>query len=100
MLYITVHLFGKQGIRGEFKAYEQKALDLFKKHGGEVVVAYVPTAEKTPGEWPDEIQILRIADRTKFDAFMRDPDRLKMADERDQVIRKTEVFLSDEIVAY
>ncbi|MBD2579436.1 hypothetical protein [Oscillatoria sp. FACHB-1406] len=88
------------GIRGEFKDYEKKALALFKKHGGEVLVAYAPEKENTKLEYPDEIQILRIENRTKFEEFMKDQERLKMAGERTSVIRKTEVYLSEEIIDY
>ena len=35
MLYVTVHLYGKNRIRGEFREYESKALSIFRKHGGE-----------------------------------------------------------------
>ena len=100
MLYVTVKLYGRNGVRGEFFAYERKALDIFKRHGGEVVAAYVPAPDPSQADFPDEIQILRIADHSAFDGFMRDPERLGMAGERDAVIRKTEVYLSAEIIGY
>jgi uncharacterized protein (DUF1330 family) len=100
MLYVTVKLYGKKGVRGEFKEYEKKVLDIFKKYGGEIVVAYAPAMEDNSEDVPDEIQVLRIADRSQFNAFMQDPERLKMADERTSVIRKTEVYLSEEIIEY
>lgn len=100
MLYITVKIYGMNGIRGEFNDYEKKALALFKKHGGELIVAYAPEKESHELEYPDEIQILRIDDRTKFEEFLKDPERLKIADERISVIRKTEVYLSEEIIEY
>ena len=100
MLYLTVKLFGRNAVPGEFREYEGKALAIFRKHGGEIVVAYVPAAESVPGETPDEIQILKIDSRARFDAFMGDPERVAMAGERDGVIRKTEVYLSGEIVEY
>src|SRR6185369_10248298 len=97
MLYITVKLFGRTGKRGEFRGYESKALELFRKHGGEVVVAYAPTLEKNQLERPDEIQVLKIPSRSQFEAFLNDPDRIRMSAERDEVIRRTDVFISDEI---
>lgn len=100
MLYITVHLYGKNGIRGEFREYEKKALDIFKKHGGEVVAAYAPVPGSGVEDMPDEIQVLRIGKKAAFDRFMIDPDRVSMAAERNSVIRRTEVFLSSEIVEY
>jgi hypothetical protein len=109
MFYVTVKLYGRNGIRGEFFAYEQRALDIFRRHGGEVVAAYAPLREpsgktgmtdKSQSDYPDEIQILRIADRSAFDRFMLDPERLGMAAERDAVIRRTDVYLSGEIIGY
>jgi uncharacterized protein (DUF1330 family) len=100
MLYLTVHLYGRNGVPGEFRDYELKALTIFRKHGGDIVVAYTPTADPTRAETPEEIQVLRIASRAALDAFMHDPERLALATEREAVIRKTEVFLSDELVSY
>lgn len=100
MIYLTVHLYGRKGIPGEFKAYEQKALDMFKKHGGEVVVAYTPARSSGSLEVPDEIQVLRIGSREAFEKFMVDPERAGMAAERDAVIRRTDVFLSADLISY
>jgi uncharacterized protein (DUF1330 family) len=100
MLYVNVHLFGRHGIRGEFLEYEAKALEVFRRHGGEVVVAYAPIPAANGAETPDEIQVLRISDRKAFDAFMQDPSRTAMAAERDAVIRKTEVFISEALIPY
>jgi len=100
MLYLTVHLYGRNGIPGEFREYERKALDIFKRHGGAVVVAYKPAPGSRTGDVPDEIQVLRIKDKTALDGFMGDPDRVGMAAERESVLRRTEVFLSGEIVEY
>lgn len=100
MLYVTVMLYGTQGIKGEFRAYETKALNIFKSYGGEIVTAYRPLNNGSQQEMPDEIQILKIDNKAELEKFMNDPARIKMADERSAVIRKTELYLSDEIVQY
>ena len=100
MLYITVKLYGKNGIPGEFREYENKALKIFKQHAGEVLVAYVPVREPGNADIPDEIQILRIENQARLDEFMQDPERTKMAAERERVIRKTELYISQELVNY
>jgi len=100
MLYITVKLYGKNRIRGEFKEYESKALKLFRQHGGEVIVAYAPRRDSENEDIPDEIQILKIENQTKFDMFMHDPDRVKMSAERESVIQRTEIYISEEILDY
>ena len=100
MLIITVHLYGKNGIRGEFKDYETKALSIFQKHGGEVVYTYVPLRNNNSVDIPDEIQVLKISNQEMFQKFMQDPERVSLAAERDSVIRKTEVFLSESMIEY
>jgi len=97
MLYITVKLYGKHGIRGEFKEYESKALKILRQHGGEVIIAYV---HRRDSENEDEIQLLKIENQTKFDLFMHDPERVKMSAERESVIKRTEVYISKELIDY
>jgi uncharacterized protein (DUF1330 family) len=100
MLYITVHLYGKTGVAGEFKDYESKALNIFRRHGGDVIVAYRPVRQSGAENVPDEIQILRIADQATLERFMKDPERVSMAAERDAVIQRTDLYLSDALVDY
>ena len=100
MLYITVHLYGKNGTPGEFKEYESKALKILRQHGGEVIIAYVPVRDPGVGDVPDEIQILRIENRAQLEIFMKDPERVKMAEERNNVIKRTDIFISNEIIDY
>jgi uncharacterized protein (DUF1330 family) len=100
LLYATVHLYGRNGASRELRDYERKALAIFRKHGGEVVIAYTPERGEDGRDMPDEIQVLRISDRDRFEAFMRDPDRTAMAEERERAIRRTDVFLSGGIVDY
>jgi len=100
VVYATVKLYGRNRIKGEFKAYETKAVNLFRKYGGEVVVAYSPARNDASADFPDEIQILRITGTAEFERFMNDPERLAMSEERERVIRKTEIYLSEEIIRY
>jgi uncharacterized protein (DUF1330 family) len=93
-------LYGRSPAGEGFRDYEKKALGIFRRHGGEVIVAYAPLALPGQRDLPDEIQVLRIADRAGFEAFLADPERARLSGERDRVIRKSEVFLSGEIVAY
>ena len=100
MLYITVLLYGRNGVKGEFKDYEMKALNIFKKYGGEVIAAYAPIRDGSTTDTPDEIQILKIADQATLNAFINDPERVSLGDERNRVIRRTDTYLSDEMIAY
>ena len=100
MLYVTVCLYGRQGVPGEFKAYEQHALDLFRRLGGEVLAAYTPQRAAASDDPPDEIQIMRIADQASLDAFVADPARTARAAEREAVIKRTVTYQSAALVDY
>ena len=82
------------------KAYEDKALRIFRKHGGEVVAAFKPDSKQDDTSIPDEIQVLKIHSMEAFEKFMNDSERVALSDERDQVIAKTEVFISKEDVIH
>jgi uncharacterized protein (DUF1330 family) len=99
MLYLTVHLYRHPEAAEAFRAYERKALDLFRRHGGEVVAAFSPERGTDP-EGPDEIQILRIADRARFESFLADPARQAWAAEREAAVRRTETFVSRALIEY
>ena len=99
-VHIVVHLFAANGAKEGMKAYEEKALRIFRRHGGEILAAFKPDSKSGDKPAPDEIQILRIRSREDFEKFMNDPDRVGMSDERNRVIAKTEVFISKEDVAY
>ena len=82
------------------RAYESKALSLFRRHGGEILTAFVPETGPAGAPGPDEIQVLRIPDRRRFEAFLSDPERAALAEMRDASVGKTEVFLSAELIPY
>ena len=94
MIHIAVHLHVVPGAEKGMRAYEKKALGIFRDYGGEVVAAFQPDPALNPKPMPDEVQILRIASMTDFKKFMIDPKRQALAGERKRVIKKTEVFVS------
>ena len=100
MLYITVNLFGRNGTREEFEEYENKALKIFRRYGGEIIIAYIPVRNSETDDIPNEIHVLKIENRERFETYLKDPDRLKMAEERNSVIKRTDIFMSEEIINY
>jgi uncharacterized protein (DUF1330 family) len=100
MFYATVNLYRRPGKESEFRAYETLALRVFRKHGGDVLVAFVPQCVGIAGDVPDEIQVLKIESSARFESFMNDPERIALAAEREGVIWRTELFISDELVEY
>lgn len=100
MLYILVKLYVHPGRTEAFRAYERKALALFRRHGGEVLAAFSPEPEAEGADRPDEIHVLGIATRAQFDDYLADPDRRAMTAERDSVLRASETIVSREVIRY
>ena len=100
MLYIVAKLYGHPGKTAELRAYEGKVLSLFRSHGGEVIAAFVPVPDPSMVEHPDEVHVLRIADRPRFEAFLSDPARQALSSERESALRMSEVSLSDTLITY
>ncbi len=100
MLIILAHLTIHPGQEAAFHAYESQTLAHFRRHGGEVLVAFRPRPDASGKPMPDEIHALRIGSEEQFAAFRADPALLALADLRAQAIAKTEIFVSQEIVEY
>lgn len=99
-IHIIVHLFAVNGSTEGMKAYEDKSLRIFRKHGGEIVAAFKPDLNLEGKSNPDEIQVLKIHSMEAFKKFLNDPERTGLSDERDRVIAKTEMFISKADVPY
>ena len=117
MLYIIAHLYTNPDAADAFHLYEEKALVLFKKHGGTVIGAFKPERPGTgstgrgqayqgtaPDSWdaevPHEIHMPSIPTDEAFANYRNDPGILALAEERTRVIRKTDIFVSRETVQY
>ncbi|MBO0899950.1 hypothetical protein J1G42_09890 [Cellulomonas sp. zg-ZUI222] len=72
--------------------YEDAVLVLVADHGGTVLQRAV--GDGGDGQ-PHEVQILRFPDATALDGYVADPRRVRMADERDRVVARTDVFPVD-----
>jgi uncharacterized protein (DUF1330 family) len=102
MVHIIVHLFAAPGQKEGMKSYEDKVLRIFRKHGGEIVAAFKPSARLQLGGQPDpdEIQILTINSMEAFEGFKSDSERLDLSNERKRVITRTELFISKDEIIY
>lgn len=70
-------------------AYEDRVLALLAGHGGEVLTRL--RGDGAAGH-PHEVQTYRFASQASLDAYLDDPGRLALADERDRVVARTELF--------
>jgi uncharacterized protein (DUF1330 family) len=88
-----VLLWARPGMEAALSAYEDKVLRLVAEHGGQVLErGTVLPGSQADSEPPTEVQLLEMPSETGLDAYMNDPRRLAMADERDAVIARTDVF--------
>lgn len=70
-------------------AYEDVVLALFADHGATVLErAFGGGAD----EQPAEVQLLRFPDQGALEAYLSDPRRTALLDERDRVVARTELF--------
>ena len=100
MLLISVHLFAFEGNIPALRSFEQEALALIRHYGGELLAAFKPANPGNSAEIPDEIHLLRFPSQAAFDAYRHSPESAALAERRKVAIRKTVIYLSEEIVSY
>ena len=88
---LCVLLWAHPGQADTMAAYEDRVLSLLTEHDGTLVQRL--RAHEPDG--PHEIQIIAFASRAGFDAYMADPRRTALAQERDRVIARTELLHVD-----
>jgi antibiotic biosynthesis monooxygenase (ABM) superfamily enzyme len=82
-------LRARPGMERELTAYEDRVTALVPEHGGALLSRVVGDgAEGTP----HEVHLYRFPDQVSLDAYMADPRRLALADERDRVVAETILF--------
>jgi uncharacterized protein (DUF1330 family) len=100
MLYLTVHLFIYPEQADAFHRFENQVLPVFKSHGGMVLLAFQPESTMAEKEMPHEIHVLSIPSEEAFFAYRNDPIVQGLKEERVRVIRKMEIFRSNEAISY
>ncbi|HEX6448526.1 MAG TPA: DUF1330 domain-containing protein [Trebonia sp.] len=87
-------LWARPGMEAALSAYEDKVLHLVAEHGGRVLQrgAVVPDARHDGPEPPTEVQFLEMPSEASLDAYVNDPRRLAMANERDAAMARTDLF--------
>lgn len=91
-LELCCFLWARPGQEAALTAYEDRVLKLLPEHGGTVVQRAVSDG----GEGrPHEVQLYRFAGQAGLDSYVADPRRTALAEERDRVVARTEVFHVD-----
>ncbi len=99
MLHVLVLLNHSQCGVDEFRAFESKAIEIIRAHGGRLISAFVPQRQSGQ-QLPDEIHLIEFSDQQAFDRYRNDPRTLALAGERASIISNSVVYVSDEFVSY
>jgi uncharacterized protein (DUF1330 family) len=79
--------------RDALRRYEQRALPVFRRHGGAFERIWSPVPSRPAGsgdpEGPDEIHVLRFESPEGLDAVRRDPEMQTLVPLRETIVRKT-----------
>ena len=100
MYYLIVHLTIVPGMLRQFRDYERSALAILRRHGGELVTAFTPERSPVDDSQPDEIHVIRLADRAGFEAFRADSAHQALSELRAQCVRNTTLYFSETTVTY
>lgn len=99
MFQVLALLYQRESDVQAFRAFEQDAIAIIRDHGGKLITAFVPES-KEGEETPDEIHLIQFPDKPAFHAYQADPRTMALSSRRANVIAKTIVYASDEIVQY
>ena len=88
-LVLCCLLWARDGLAVDLSRYEDRVLAILGDHGGRVLQRAIGT--RADGQ-PDEVQFIEFDSERSLDAFMNDPRRQDLADERDRVIARTVLF--------
>lgn len=83
---------GAAGQEEGLERYEDSVLAIVPEHGGRVVQRIRSTTDDAN---PREVQIFQFPSQGALDAYILDPRRTALADERDRVVARTELFPVD-----
>ncbi len=98
MIQIIALLYATQkGIEG-IREFESKVIPILKEHQGNLISASSNT-NKSESE-PDEIHVIQFPSVSNFDAYKNDPRIIKLASLKSKMVRKTELFITDNFHQY
>jgi uncharacterized protein (DUF1330 family) len=93
---LVVLLWARANAADALIAYEDRVLALVAEHGGDV---HERARTDGTGGAPLEIHVIEFPSDEAFAAYMGDPRRQALADERDRAIERTEVHRVDLVPA-
>jgi uncharacterized protein (DUF1330 family) len=93
VLMLCVLLWARDGQEVALAAYEDQVLQLVPAHGGRVV-SRVRAVDGSDGSVDDpyEVHVIEFPSDDALDAYMLDPRRTALAEERDAAIARTQLL--------
>lgn len=101
---LCVLLWARPGRRAALARHEDEVLQVLARHGGRVLTRLRttdgdgegPGASTTdPGAPPDEVHVVELPSPAALDAYLADPARAALADDRDAVLERSLTFPVD-----
>jgi len=92
MVYLTQLVYLNPGKEAMFHAFEDVALALIPKHGGQLLLRVRPTAETVIAatvEIPYEVHIVCFPGEDDFKAFSQDAERQRIIHLKDESVRSS-----------
>lgn len=92
MIYLTQLVYVHPGKEDVFHQFEDVAIPLIAKHGGELVLRLRPNAESvvsSAGEAPYEVHIVRFESEEDLARFARDDERQRFLHLKNESIRSS-----------
>jgi uncharacterized protein (DUF1330 family) len=82
-------LWARDGASAALSEYEDTVLALLPRHGAAVLSRVISTGEQ---DAPHEVQLFSFPSAASLDAYLQDSDRAALADVRDRVVGRTQLF--------
>jgi hypothetical protein len=92
MMYLTQLVYLNAGKAAAFEAFEDVALPLMSKYGGQVLLRLRPHANcvlQAGIDVPYEIHVVRFNSGADFEAYTRDPQRQQVMRLKDESVRRS-----------
>ncbi|HWL88626.1 MAG TPA: hypothetical protein VNO21_22640 [Polyangiaceae bacterium] len=90
MIYLTQLVYVHPGKQAVFHEFEDVAIPLIAKHGGELLLRIRPNEESvvaSHGEVPYEVHLLRFQSEEDFAKFARDEERQRFLHLKNESVR-------------
>jgi uncharacterized protein (DUF1330 family) len=82
-----------------YENFERTAARIMAKHGGRIERAIRINTSDDP-DAPFEIHIVSFPDGAAFDAYRNDPETVALAEQRAQVIARTDILFGTDVSSY